>query len=576
MVSASTQAAGRPALRFAVPAVFAGFILLAVLANITIWKSPLTMHRGGTVDPQEVMWFINWPTYALSHHRHPLLSSYINYPNGVNLLWNATMPVLAVLLWPVTSAWGAIASYNVITTAGMALAGCFGFLAIRRYVPATLAAAAGGLVFGFSPAIIAQQGHPQVAFSAVTIPLALLALDELLVRQRLPVWLLGVMIGALGIFQFFVFEEFFVTELMFAAVVAVILAVMHRDQIRRRLPYAARALGVGAALTAAVVAYPFLGIQLGGPDQARGLVHDPNLFSTDLLNPALPTKVQLIAPGWATSISRSFSSNGTEADGYLGLPLLVVFIFTAWRYWKVTAIRVAGIAAIIITVLSLGPHLHVAGHDTGIPAPWRAVSWLPFIRDILPSRMMSAVFLAAGLSFAFALTQIGHSSSRRVLASALLAAAVFTCLSPHLPLPASKFGVPSYFSTADVQEIPIDAVTYTIPFPTANNVDPLSWQIASAMRFKLLGGGNFLGPIPLGQNALRQVAAAFASGRMPIVISRHERALFLKELRTNHVQVVIVGPIRNQAAAAVFCTHMLGFAPHVSDGIDVWILTGRQ
>ena len=60
----------------------------------------------------------------------------------------------------------------------------FASIAFRRYVRSYPAALLGGLVYGFSPAMIAQSSsHLHLTLGAVRPPLMLL-IDELLVRQR--------------------------------------------------------------------------------------------------------------------------------------------------------------------------------------------------------------------------------------------------------------------------------------------------------------------------------------------------------------------------------------------------------
>src|SRR5207302_8492154 len=169
------------------------------------------------------------------------------YPAGMIMMWNSWMPALGVLLWPITAIGGAVLTGNVITTASVALSAFFAYVAIRRYVPTRFAALVGGLIYGFSPYMFAQGAvHAQQIAYAMTIPLAFLLVDEALIRQRLRPWLLGLLIAALGIVQFFILEEYFVAELLAAAVLTLILALSRRDQIRVRLPYAVRAVGPAA------------------------------------------------------------------------------------------------------------------------------------------------------------------------------------------------------------------------------------------------------------------------------------------------------------------------------------------
>ena len=55
----------------------------------------------------------------------------------------------------------------------------------------------GGLIYGFSPAIRVQSHHLHMSL-AFLVPLMLLALDELLVRQRRSPWLVGTGLGLMA------------------------------------------------------------------------------------------------------------------------------------------------------------------------------------------------------------------------------------------------------------------------------------------------------------------------------------------------------------------------------------------
>ena len=240
---------------------------------------------------------MNWTPFAITHGLNPFTSNYLNYPTGMNMMWNNGMPVLGVLLWPITATGGAVLTDNVITTASFALSAFFAYFAIRRYIPARFAALVGGLIYGFSPYMFAQGAvHAQQIAYAMTIPLAFLLVDEALIRQRMRPWLLGLLIAALGIVQFFILEEYFLTELLAAAVLTLILALSRRDQIRVRLPYAVRAVGTAAIVVGAALAYPVVAVQLHGPARVVGNVRDPQVWVTDLLNLVVPTSTQLVAP----------------------------------------------------------------------------------------------------------------------------------------------------------------------------------------------------------------------------------------------------------------------------------------
>ena len=131
--------------------------------------------------------------------------------------------------------------------------------------------------------------------------------------------------------------------------------------------------------------------------------------------------------------------------------------------------------------------------------------------------------------------------------------------------------IPSYFRTSAVEEIPAGAVVYAMPFPQPWAMDPMNRQFASRMRFRLIGG-YVLGPVATGQDGMQRVANAFSGAAPAPVITPDQRTEFMRELKSNQVGAVIVGPVANQAAAIAFCTDAFGLRPHVTDGLAVWVL----
>ena len=555
-----------------VPLALVLFLALAVLVKLQVWSSPLHQIQGSQ-DAEQTIWFLTWTPFAIGQHHNPLITTYLNSPNGVNLLWNTAMPALGVLLWPITTVWNAVLTYNVVTTAAMAVSGFFAFLAIRRYVHGDVAAAIGGLVFGFSPGMIAQDSaHANVVASAVTIPLAFILLDELLIRQRMRAWLLGVLIAALGVFQFFIFTEFFATEVIVAIVVGCLLALVFRSQVRQRLPYTMRAVGVAVLVALVVLAYP-LYLLLAGPGRVHGSVHDPNGFSTDLLNPFVPTGVQALAPAAATAISINFSGNGSEANGYLGIPLLVLMIVMFVRFRHVAVVRVATFAAAAVTVLSFGPNLHIGGHQLAVPLPWWIPGHVPLLRSIIPARLMYFTYLACALVLAYALHRLWLARHNLVL-TAGMAGVVLAPLFPALPLTGlATVTVPAFFTSASMNQLPSGTPVLAVPWPSVSAMDGMNWQAASNMHFRLLGG-YFIGPASPNQKALRGIAESFSGPAPPAEPGAMQRSEFVAELHSNNVGAIIVGPNPQQAAAVAFFTDLLGAPPREFDGVDVWMVSG--
>ena len=554
------------------PLVFLLFLAISIGLLINVWSAPLT-HVDGTQDALQSIWFMSWPPFALTHHHSPFTSSYMNYPAGINLLWNTSAIGPAILLWPVTAIWNAVLTYNVIMTASMALAGVFAFIAIRRYVPSALAALPGAAIYGFSPYVMAHMtGHLHSVVSAVTAPLLLILLDELLVRQRMRTWLLGVLLAAVAVFQFFSHEENFVSEIMISLLLALVLAVLFRSQIRDRWPYIARTLAVAVPLGTVVLAYPVY-VQLFGPGRVLGTIHDPDVYSTDLLNLVVPDYLQFFAPPRAQSLSNQFTGNAAEWNAYLGIPLVLISIFTVARWWRLAVVRVAGLIAAFVTLLALGPHLHVAGQTTPIPLPWWIVARIPLVRDMLPSRLGVYIYLAVGILLAVALSRLFAARAGAVLATGAAAIALIP-LVPAFPLRSIPVSAPAFLTSSAVTVIPQGSVLLAIPWTSADSLEQMNalvWAAESHMRFRVIGG-YFLNPPAAGQEELHAFVDSLAGMQPPSEIDAAGRAHILDLFNENHVGVVVLGAVPQQAAARDLLSSLLSSQPRDVDGSDLWLL----
>jgi hypothetical protein len=125
-------------------------------------------------------------------------------------MWNASLPLPAALMTPVTVHLGLPVTVTALSTLALAMSAWFASIAFRRDVRSCPAALLGGLVHGFSPAMIAQSSshlHLHLTLGAVPPPLMLLAVDELLHRQRRNPLLVGAALGALAAAQVLIGQE---------------------------------------------------------------------------------------------------------------------------------------------------------------------------------------------------------------------------------------------------------------------------------------------------------------------------------------------------------------------------------
>ena len=121
------------------------------------WSAGATTHTlCGCGDPALFLWFFQWPATALQHGQNPFYSSAMFHPHGINLLAQTSVTAISIPLAPVTWIWGPVASLNLASTLTPALTGLAAFAAMRRWAPWWPAAFIGGLLYGFSPFVIAS------------------------------------------------------------------------------------------------------------------------------------------------------------------------------------------------------------------------------------------------------------------------------------------------------------------------------------------------------------------------------------------------------------------------------------
>jgi hypothetical protein len=549
-------------------AVAAVYVVIAFLLTIATWRAPSTTYIGEGPDPVQAMWGIGWVPFAAGHGLNPLVSTYVNAPAGMNMLWGNAFAFPMALLWPVTVTAGATVSYDLAMTLSLALAAFFAYLAIRRWVPGVVAAALGGLLYGFSPYMTAQYfGHLGLVMSGITPPLALLLLDEIVVRQRRRPLVLGLLTAALTVLQFFITQELLLTEVIAAVAVVVVLAISYPNRVRAHAGFALRALCIAAVAAAVVLAYPtWLQFFAPGHLVIHGAVHGTDTYVTDAANFIVPTVTQLISPQAAINISSHFSGNASEWDGYLGIPLILILVVATIRFRRVPVIRTAGIVALIIAILSLGPHLHVAGHQLPVPLPWWIPAHLPVLENILPARMMIYVYLAAAITFSFLLRALWLIRSTPAL-NAVVALIVLLPLLPTLPAPATPLHTRAPFTSALSAQAFNGANVLFEPFPGVDYPQAMTWQRSVNFSFTMIGG-YVIGPYAPGVQAFQQQIHDLAA--RSVTLSPSQQLALLTELRTFGVNTVVVDPAVVPSGTRSLFTQIIGAPPVAKDGFLVW------
>ena len=550
------------------------FLALAFAVFANTWSSPTHHWIGGDPDPPLFIWHLRWLPFALADGHNPLHSNFLNYPDGFNLMWNTSVLFPALVLTPVTLLAGAVLSYNVLVTLSLALSAWCAYLVFRRYVRREAAAAIGGLLYGFSPFMFSQAGgHPHMSL-AVYPPLALLLLDEILVRQRRSPYLLGLLLGLATGLQLLTGEEIVALCFLVASIGVVLLVLLHRSEVRPRLPFAARAVGVAATAALALDAYP-LYVQLHGGERVTGPVQPHNVFVLDLLQFVVPGYRQQFGSDPASSLFERFSGP-TELGGYIGLPLLALILFVIVSRWSDRLVRLLALLLGAIVILSLGPRLHVAGHVLSLPLPWVIPQRLPLFESILPARLALLMFLLLGLLVALFVDRFPVRTSARKALLAVVLVVTLAPLFPSLPYPTGKDDTPRFFS-AGAGLIPKGSVALISPFaaPLGGTSRPMVWQAAAADRFRMPEGyiirpGARFDPLSASSPLFRRMIEIQA-GEPAAPLTAAESRQILCQLASLHVESIVVGPmLRGREASIAFFRNVLHAPPLASGGVQLW------
>jgi hypothetical protein len=552
------------------------YLMLAYIFTASAWDDPGRRWIGICCDQEQSIWFLAWLPTALESGQNPLLTDRLNAPDGANLMWNAAVPLLALLVAPITKAGGPVLAYDVAVLLAIALSGLAAFAALGRYTKGPLGPLIGGALYGFSPYVASHTALHLNLINAWAPPLFLIILDELVARRRYRPQLLGLALGVVGALQLLTSEEVLALSAVVGALLMVVLAIVVRD----RLAIVESTRRMVRAVVPALAAFLLIGglplaVQFLGPQQIHGRVQDPAAYSTDVLNVILPTPYQLLAPGIVTDVSRRFSGLYHEATAYVGPLLLVLAWFVATR-WHDRRVRVATVMGVLLLVLSLGPELYVAGKPWHVPMPWLPFTGLPLIEHVLPGRLTLFMWLAVAVLVALV---IDHAAALDVRSAGIRIAAIGLALVFVLPAPASSSTteVPPFFQAWAAEGIGDDEVVLFAPwFTNGAGADPMLWAAFAEARPRMYEGYVYVpdaegrprygpAPGPLAQ----QMIDVQDHGASP-VLRAEDRAAAARELTDAGVSVVIVGPMQHRQEMIALFTDLFGRPPVEAGGVQLW------
>ncbi|MBV9830792.1 MAG: hypothetical protein JOZ82_04295, partial [Marmoricola sp.] len=426
--------------------------------------------------------------------------------DGVNLGVNTSMPLLGFLGWPVTASSNSVAAFNFLLRLSLALSALSMYLVLRRYVRSRAAAFVGGLLFGFSPYMLAEgRVHVFLVFLPLLPPLIPLV-DHWLVRADRNPYRSGALVGLLLGLEMLVSVELAALFAILVVIALIPVAIRHRDLVRSRLSVLGRGLVTAGATGILIGGYPAW-MFLFGPQRPNGPPHSVyglDLYHADLLSLVVPSRPQLLRPPLLHAVADQFVRGNFHENGfYLGVPLLLVLVLGAVWLRRDTLVLSMATLGCVSFVLGLGIQLTVAARSTPIPLPFAAVTVVPALQEIGPTRFALPIQLAAAVLLALvldrALQRFALTGIRRWAAVTAVSLVALVPLLPNGPVKSVPLPPSSYFASSAVTEIPAGATVLPYPYAGYTTNVAMVWQVDSDMRFRMPGGEIYV-PGPTGSS----------------------------------------------------------------------------
>lgn len=432
-------------------------------------------------DQSFYVWSLAWAARSVTHGANLFLTKAVFAPVGYNLAWAASIPGPALLMTPVTLVLGAVTSYNMLALAAPATAAWTAFLLCRHLASNAPAAFAGGLLFGFGTYESAEMvNHLSLALVALLPLAALLVLRRhaRLTSRRRFIIALGLVLAL----QLWTASEVFASTVMFGVLAFLIGAVLagrgHWPHIR-----ATAAETLGALVLALLLGLPYLYYALRYPN-AIGAIKGVD-GGADLANFLIATRVTWLHGVGGAAAAADLKANITEQLAYFGLPLLLLLGSYAIELRRSVLGRCLLAFMSAAVVASLGGHLFVDGHASGVPLPWSLAGRLPLVRFAIPGRFIVYAWLAAAIALSCWLARPSRTPLRWA-AFALVAVS----LTPNLvSVPwGTRLDAPPLLADHSqlARYVPVGSTALALPFGIAG--DSMLWQVEADFRIRLAGG----------------------------------------------------------------------------------------
>ncbi len=481
----------------------------AIFVTWRVWLDPASrVVAGNPEDTDFAFWFFRYDATAIAHARLPdLITTALNAPQGVNVMWNNNMVPAGVLLAPVTLAFGPQVSATVLSTLAFAGSAAALFYVLRRWGVSAGAAGLAGAIYGFSPALLQSAiGHYNLQFAVLPPLIADRVLRLAIPRGR--AWLRdAAWLGVLCAVQIFTAEEMLAETALAVVLLLAVLGAGAPRRARNRIPALLRGLGVACGVVLMLAGYP-LWVQFFGQLVQHGSSFPPDSFQNSPAGFVTPSGYLLFHTAGSAAAAAQSPYGAPEYLAYLGWPMLAALVALAVACRRHVVVGSCAIVFAALELLSLGAHWQIRATGATISLPWDWLTRLPLLGLGLPDRLsiladgFAAVMIGFGLdALAARARHVGHSWPIAALWSAAIVAVL--PLTP-LPLPAASVPPPpsGWQAVFASLRLPPGARVLTVPVPAAYPLTaPMRWQADTGSPTSLIGG-YFQGPNRAGHAAL--------------------------------------------------------------------------
>jgi hypothetical protein len=490
----------------------------------------------------------------------------------------------------------------VATTVALTLApglsawGCW--LACRRLVAWSPACWVAGFLFGYSPFVVqnVDQGHLGLAL-LVFPPLVVVVLHEILVRQTWSATASGIALGLLLFLQFMVSQEILTITVLTAVVGVVVTGLLAPRRAVATFPFVLRAFAVTAVTAAVTLALP-VRYMLDGPQHIKGSIWNGAqvLFTSDAYE---------IWHAGADSQAMPAFPPGTVVGPpvqFLGVGVLVVAAVALVVAARRRAVWIMAAVAVVTAVCSWGSAIYLSPTHADFEKwlPWQWLTNRPLLDNIESLHFAAltdlavAIVIAAGIGAVRSWGLWNRAPVVLRLAGVLVLAAVTAVMlipiwtTYHAPLVVARVRLPPWYATTG-RTIRPGSVIASYPFPAsaASESQPMVWQAADDMRFRLAGGyakvpapgPGVIGTGPPGSATwtLDALTLAFGPAKTRFTLTAAEVGALRSALRRWDVSDIVVADTgAAPVEAAGMFTAVTGTLPVISHRAWVWSLGSRS